>query len=412
MPLTARQCASVPAGRHADGAGLYLNVTSAGGRSWVYRFTLGGKRREMGLGGFPDVGLSEARKARDEWAAVLRDGRDPLTVREEKRTRAAAPGKTLADMTKAAFDARRPSLRDGGDAGRWLSPLRVHILPRLGKRDVESLTQTDIADTLRPIWRDKPDAAKKALLRLALVLQHAAARGFAVDLNAPALAREILGDQGHAARHIESIPYSDLPRFYETLTERTPVHLALRLLILTASRSRPVRFAHVSQFDLDGAIWTIPAEGEGARMKGRKGKVQPFRIPLSGEALGVVREALGQARGGYLFPGPRAAVLSDMALSAFMRRAKLNARPHGFRSSFRDWAAETGVPEHLAEMCLAHIIGNTASRAYRRTDEIEARARVMQAWAGAVTGVDSPADRGANAPNVVSFTGGEQKNWG
>lgn len=394
--LTARQCSTLSAGRHADGAGLYLNVTPAGGRSWVYRYTLGAKRREMGLGSYPDLGLSEARKSRDEWAAVLRSGRDPLAVREEKRNRAAAPGKTLADMTQAAFDARRPSLRDGGNAGRWLSPLRVHVLPRLGKRDIESLTQTDIAETLRTVWREKPDAAKKALLRLGLVMKHAAARGFAVDLNAPALAREILGDQGHAPQHIGSIPYSDLPSFYATLTEATPVQLALRLLILTASRSRPIRFAHVSQFDLEAAIWTIPAEGEGSRMKGRKGKAHPFRIPLSAEALDVVREAIGQARDGYLFPGPRAAVLSDMALSAFMRRAKLDARPHGFRSSFRNWAAETGVPEHLAEMCLAHVIGNAASRSYRHTDEIEARSRIMGAWSGAVTGHESHEERDGN----------------
>ncbi|MEZ5723901.1 MAG: integrase arm-type DNA-binding domain-containing protein [Paracoccaceae bacterium] len=409
MPLTARQCAALPSGRHADGNGLYLNVTPAGGRSWVYRFTMGTKRREMGLGSFPELGLSDARKARDEWAAVLRAGRDPLAVREERRNRAAAPGKTLADMTQAAFEARRPSLRDEGGAGRWLSPLRVHVLPRLGKRDVESLTQGDIADTLRPIWREKPDAAKKALLRLGLVMQHAAARGFAVDLNAPALAREILGDQGHAPQHIASVAYSDLPRFYGELNVHTPVMLALRLLILTASRSRPIRFAHVSQFDLDAAIWTIPAEGKGARMKGRKGKAQSFRIPLSAEALAVVREAIGQARGGYLFPGPRADVLSDMALSAFMRRAGLDARPHGFRSSFRDWAAETGVPEHLAEMCLAHSIGNAASRAYRRTDEIEARARIMEAWAGVVTGIESEQERGGNVAYlpIVRENGGK-----
>lgn len=404
MPLTVRQCTALPAGRHADGGGLYLNVTGAGGRSWVYRYTLGIKRREMGLGGYPDLGLAEARKARDEWAAVLRSGRDPLTVREEKRNRAAAPGNTLAEMTQAAFEARRPSLRDGGDAGRWLSPLRVHVLPRLGKRDVESLTQSDIADTLRPIWRDKPDTARKALSRLGLVMRHAAARGFAVDLNAPALSREIMGDQDHTAQHIESIAYADLPAFYATLTEATPVQLALRLLILTACRSRPVRFAHISQFDLDAAVWTIPAEGEGSRMKGRKGKTQPFRVPLSAEALEVVGEAMAQARGGYLFPGPRAAVLSDMALSAFMRRAKLDARPHGFRSSFRNWAAETGVPEHLAEMCLAHVIGNAASRAYRRTDEIEARARIMQAWAGAVAGRNA-----AIIGHVLPMFGGQKR---
>lgn len=400
MPLNARQCAALPLGRHADGGGLYLAVSGNGGRSWVYRFTMGGKRKEMGLGGYPTVSLAEARKTRDEWAAVLRAGRDPLVVREERRNRAAAPGKTLADMVAAAFEARKPGLRDGGDAGRWLSPLRLHVLPRLGKRDVESLTQTDIADTLRPIWRTKPDAARKAVQRLGLVLQHAAARGFAVNLNAVALAREILGDTGHKPGHIEAMAYGDVPAFYSTLTQPTSVQLALRLLILTASRSRPVRFARVEQFDLDAAIWTIPGEGDGARMKGRSGKAAPFRVPLSPDAVAVVRAAMAQARNGYLFPGMgRSAVLSDMSLVAHMRRAKLDARPHGFRASFRNWCAETGVPEHLAEMCLAHAVGNAVSRAYRRTDEIETRARIMADWAAHVTGVAETAEGG----NVVPF---------
>ena len=233
--MNVRQLAALPAGRHADGGGLYLNVTPAGGRSWVYRYSLGDKRREMGLGSYPAVSAAEARKARDEWAAVLRAGRDPLAVREERRSRAAAPGRTLDDMTQAAFEARKPGLRDGGDAGRWLSPLRVHVLPKLGKRDVESLTQTDIADTLRPIWRAKPGAARKAMQRIGMVLQHAAARGFVVNLNAVALAREILGDNGHKPGHIEAMPYGDVPGFYSGLTQPSAVQLALRLLILTAS---------------------------------------------------------------------------------------------------------------------------------------------------------------------------------
>jgi len=401
--LTARQCSTLAAGRHADGAGLYLNVTAAGGRSWVYRYTLGAKRKEMGLGSYPALPLAEARKARDEWAAVLRAGRDPLAVREERRSRAAAPGRTLAEMTDAAFEAIRPSLRDGGDAGRWLSPLRVHVLPRLGKRDVETLTQADIADTLRPIWRAKPDAARKALQRIQIVLRHAAARAFAVDLNAPALAREILGDQGHKVQHIEAMPYQDVTAYYASLSEPTPVQLALRLLILTAARSRPVRFAHPDQFDLAAGIWTIPAEGEGARMKGREGKAEAFRIPLSPEALAVVRQAMAAApKGGNLFPGPRSPVLSDMALTAAMKRAGLAARPHGFRSSFRNWAAETAVPEHLAEMCLAHKIGNAVSRSYRHTDELDARRSIMEAWAGHVTGAD---ESQGGAGNVVPMRG-------
>ncbi|MDO5632203.1 MAG: integrase arm-type DNA-binding domain-containing protein [Paracoccus sp. (in: a-proteobacteria)] len=386
MHLTARACAALPAGRHADGGGLYLNVSEAGGRSWVYRYPLGARRREMGLGAFPDVSLAEARRQRDEWARVLREGGDPLAARAAQRSRAAAPGRTLVEMTQAAFEAIKPGLRDDGDAGRWLSPLRVHILPLLGRRDVESLNQNDIADALRPIWRDTPDAAMKALQRIGIVLRHAAARSFEVNLNAPALAREILGDQGHQVTHIAALPYSEVPGFYATLTAGTPTQLALRLLILTANHSRPIRFAHADQFDLDAAIWTIPAEGEGGRMKGRKGKAVPFRVPLSYPAVSIAREAIAQSRAGYLFPGKTKGVISDMAMTTLMSRAGMDARPHGFRSSFRDWAAETGVPEHLAEMCLAHKVGTSTSRAYRRTDELEARRSIMDTWAGHVTG--------------------------
>lgn len=399
--LTARTCVSLPAGRHADGAGLYLNVTAAGGRSWVYRYTWGGKRREMGLGAFPAVSLLDARKGRDEWARLLREGQDPLSVRGAAKARASVAGRTFADMTAAAFEAIKPSLRDGGNAGRWLSPLKTHVLPVLGRRDVESITQLDIEATLKPIWRSKPDAARKALQRLAIVMRHAAARSFAVDLNAPELARALLGEQGHKPQHIPAMPWRDVPAFYATLTEATPVQLALRLLILTATRSRPVRYAHVDQFDLATHVWTIPADGDEGRMKSREGKGEAFRVPLSQEALSVVKQAIEQSRDGFLFPGQkRRKVISDMSMSAHLRRVELDARPHGFRSSFRDWAAESGVPEHLAEMCLAHAVGNKVSRAYRRTDEIEARESILEAWSLHIV---PPKDNAAVPQNVVSL---------
>ena len=385
--LTATQCKALGPGKHADGRGLWLFVSGAGGRSWVYRYNVAKKRREMGLGPFPAVSLAEARTTRDKWAELLRAGKDPKAVRDAEQARAAAPGRTLADVVNGKLDALRPTLRDGGEAGRWLSPLKVHVLPKLGKMDVEQITSQDIANTLRPIWHSKPSAAIKAFRRLSMSLEHGAALGFDVDLGAARKARILLGAQDHKETHIPAMPWQDVPTFYGTLTGGSTSELALRLLILTGVRSRPIRYAHASQFD--GAVWTVPGEGEGARQKGKKGKVEDFRVPLSAEAQAVAAKALEASRDGFLFPGASKGVISDMTLSALMKRRGLVARPHGFRSSFRTWAAENGVAEHVAELCLSHSIGTKVSQAYRRTDQLDARRNVMEAWGRfAATGIE------------------------
>lgn len=222
-------------------------------------------------------------------------------------------------------------MKGDGTAGRWFSPLELHILPRLGKRPVAEIDQIDIRDALAPIWHDKAESARKALGRLELCLKHAAALGLDVDLQGPEKARALLGRQRHSATHIPAMPWAEVPAFYQTLAHGTVTHLALRLLILTGARSAPIRFARNEQFD--GDLWTIPAD----RMKGRKDRTAAFRVPLSREAQAVVMDAKRHARDGFLFPGLRKEVISDATMAKLLSARGLSARPHGFRSSFRDW---------------------------------------------------------------------------
>lgn len=382
---------SAPAGRHSDGGGLILSKQNSGAGQWLYRYQLAGRRREMGLGPFPTVSLARARQLRDRWAAVKAEGRDPIRERDDELRALRAERMTVAQAVEGAFEARRLELRDGGKAGRWMSPLSRHVLPKLGDRPLDGLAASDVADVLRPIWRTRTDAARKALERTGIALTWASATVNGVDLNIPRQVRAILGDQGHVTRHIPAMPWAEVPAFYAILTDGTPAQLALRLLILTAARSQPVRFARIEHFE--GNVWTIPGEGEGARMKGRRNKVEAFRVPLSAEAQRIVASAAEQHRDGWLFPGAgrKSPVISDMAMNAVLRRAGLPYRPHGFRSSFKTWARETETaPGDLVEMALAHATEGKAGRAYMRDDLFAARERLANRWAYVTAGqVDS-----------------------
>ena len=279
-------------------------------------------------------------------------------------------------MVADAFEARKAELRGDGKAGRWLSPLERHVLPKLGKVPVQEIDGQAIRETLAPIWHDKADTARKAINRLNLVMKHAAALGLNVDLQAVAKAKALLGQSRHTPKHIEAMPWAEVPAFYRSLSDLTSVHLALRFLILTGQRSKPVRFLHLDQ--IDGDVWTVPGE----LMKGREGKTADFRVPLCAEALAVIEAAKPMARDGYLFPSQRAGVVSDMAMGMHMRRKGLAARPHGFRTSLRTWLAEaTSAPHEVAETMLAHKVDSAVTRAYRRTDYLEERRALHEAWA-------------------------------
>jgi integrase len=373
--LSARAVATLGPGKYADGAGLWLHKRDDGGAQWVLRYTVHGRRREMGLGALAEVSLKEAREGADRWRAVVRGGKDPIKERERERREAARNIHLLKDIADDAFEARKAELKGDGKAGRWFTPLELHILPKLGKVPVGDIDQKDIRDTLAPIWHTKAETARKALNRLAICMRHAAALGLEVDLQATEKARALLGKQRHKKQNIPAMPWKEVPAFYASLNSGSITHLALRLLILTGVRSGPLRHIHEDQ--IDGDVWTIPGEA----MKGRKDATPNFRVPLSSEALKVIAEARRLARDGYLFPNVRRGVLSDMAMSMLMQRAGLEYRPHGFRSSLRDWIAETtSTPHEVAEAVLGHVVGGAVERAYRRTDYLEQRQKVLEAW--------------------------------
>ncbi len=329
----------------------------------------------MGLGSFPEVSLKEVRQEAESWRAVARRGIDPIKERERLKREEVSKLHLLKDVAEDAFESRKAELKGDGKAGRWYSPLELHVLPKLGKVPVVELDQKDIRDTLAPIWHDKADTARKAMNRLSIVMRHAAALGLNVDLQATDKAKALLGKQRHKAKNIPAMPWQDVPAFYQSLDGGTVTELALRLLILTAVRSFPLRNLHLDQIDCD--VWTIPAEA----MKGRRDATKSFRVPLSKEAMTVVEMAKPLARDGLLFPGVRRGVISDMTMASFMKRSKLVERPHGFRSSFRDWVAETqSVPFEVAETCLGHVVGGSVERSYKRTDFLEQRRAIMACW--------------------------------
>lgn len=312
---------------------------------------------------------------------MVRAEKDPIKERLRERKEAARNLHLFRDIAKDAFESRKAELKGDGVAGRWFSLLELHVLPKLGKVPVSDIDQNDIRDALAPIWHTKAETARKAMNRLGICLTHAAALGLEVDLQATEKARALLGRQRHKVQNVPSMSWRDVPAFYTSLSDGSVTRLALRLLILTGVRSGPVRFMKEDQ--IQGDVWTIPAEG----MKGRKDETADFRVPLSEEAQAVLQSARRHARAGYMFPSVRKGVLSDATMARLIERRGMVERPHGFRSSLRDWLAETTeAPHEVAETILGHVAGGAVVRAYRRTDFIDQRRVLLDRWAKYVVG--------------------------
>lgn len=379
--LNAAQVSKAAPGKHSDGGGLWLHQRDGGKGQWVLRLTVHGRRREMGLGSTQDVSLKDARALATKWRALAAQEIDPIKQREKERREALRNLHLLKDIAEDAFNSRKADLKGDGEAGRWFSPLKLYVLPKLGKVPLAEIDQIDIRDTLAPIWHTKADTAKKALNRLGICLKHAAALGLDVDLQATEKAKALLGKQRHKVQNVPSMPWPEVPAFYSSLSDGSITHLALRLLILTGVRSAPLRFMRLDQ--VEGDVWTIPGE----RMKGRRDATLDFRVPLSPEALAVIEQAKPLARDGYMFPSRRKGVISDATMSRLMERRGIEARPHGFRSSLRNWLAEATDAQHeVAESCLAHVVGGVTERAYRRTDYLEQRRALIARWSNHVVG--------------------------
>lgn len=358
-------------GKHPDGQGLWLVKRTKDAGKWILRLAVQGKRREMGLGRWPDVSIAEAREQAAEARKALRRGVDPIFERE--KTKHGSGRLTVAQAIASCFEARKAELKRDGDAGRWMSPLKVHIIPKIGKYPVEEIDQHVLKDILAPIWHEKTEAAEKALNRMSLTLKHAAALGLDVDLQATMKTRALLGKQRHTVSHIPSLPYTEAPAFYHWLTTVDGMSaLALRFLMLTVARTSEVRLATFDEIERD--IWTLPPE--------RTKTNRQHRVPLTDAALNVVMECRKLSPNGFLFPAYREKPISDAAMATLMKRNGFDARPHGFRATFRTWVEEqTDTPFEVKEVALGHIVDAGVVGAYQRSDRLEKRRSLMDLWA-------------------------------
>ena len=361
---------ALPAGKYPDGQGLWLVKRSKHAGKWFVRLTIHGQRREMGLGRWPDVSIAEARGKADAARRMVRDGKDP--VFEKAKLKQEARPLTLKEVIDDCFQARKAELRGEGRNGKWMSPLRVHIIPKIGKYPIVEIDQHILKQTLTPIWHKKAESAEKCLNRISIALRHAAALGLAVDLQVPMKAKALLGKQRRTTTHIPSMPYADVPAFYEWLEAQDTVAAAgLRMLILTVARTSEVRLSVSPEFADD--IWTLP----GDRTKTGTGR----RIPLVAEAQAIIRERISGSSSQFLFPAYRGKPISDAAMATMMKRAGYSARPHGFRASFRTWVEEqTDAPFEVKEACLGHAVDTGVVGAYQRSDRLEKRRALLARW--------------------------------
>ncbi|NCO22303.1 MAG: integrase arm-type DNA-binding domain-containing protein [Rhodobacterales bacterium] len=380
--------------------GLYMQLTPNGGRSWVLRVKVGTLRRDIGLGGFPGVTLSQARdKARDARDKIER-GIDPVEERKAAKAALVAAqrrGLTFADAVDKALSAKLDAFKNAKHRQQWENTLATYATPDLGKMLVQDITTQDILRVLQPLWMDKTETASRLRGRIETVLSWATVAGHRTGDNPARWAgnlKELLPPPSKVANegNHPALALEDAPRWFAALQTREGFGArALEFAALTASRSQEVRGALWDEIDLDKALWIIP----GARMKmGRE-----HRVPLSARAVAML-EALPRLKDNPLvFPAARGGQLSDMTLSATMRRmheaeiaqggagfidrtSKRPAVPHGLRSTFRDWVAEqTAYPGDMAEVALAHRISNAVEASYRRGDMIEKRRRMMGDWA-------------------------------
>lgn len=383
--LTAVEIRKSGAGRLLDGSGLMLDLGPDGRGKWTYRYSFAKNRRDMGLGSYPDVSLAEARRARDRWAALLLRGVDPISernrLREQERAEMDRQDPTLAEVAQTVFEAKKAGLRGEGERGRWFSPIRTHILPKLGHRRISTIHQSDIKATLQPIWKTKTATAEKAIGRLGIIFRQAKLMGLQADPFTVEAARHMLGELQRNVTHIEATPWQDIPALFKRLDRTGASYQCLRLMILTAVRGDAARGARLEEFD--GDIWTVPAD----RMKGREGKAKPFRVPLSPAAQELVKAQAEFSRDGFLFPSYRVGCITSTALTKSLGEIGEAGRPHGFRTSFRTWVQETEAASFdVAETALGHIVGGKVERSYARSDLLDKRRVLMERWGEFVVG--------------------------
>lgn len=372
----------VDPGYYADGGGLYLQISASGSRSWIYRFSLMGRAREMGLGPLSTVSLAAARKEAAECRSLVKQRIDPIDARDRHVIERTTEVVTFREAAESFIKARESTWNNKKHAKQWTSTMNAYAYPVIGDVAVGDITTEMIVRIIQPIWTKKGETARRVRGRIKAILDAETVLGHRSGEN-PARYSDHLDrvlpkvKKRQQIKHHPALPWEDMPAFIKELAGRPKrAARALHLLILTATRTNEIQFAKVGEFDLTAKVWTIPAE----RMKM---KVE-HRVPLSEEAVRVVRDAMTRAKDGWLFPGYKPGKpLSNMAMLLLLRRMdRADITVHGFRSTFRDWVADcTDYPNELAEKALAHTVKSETERAYRRRDMLERRRQMMEDWA-------------------------------
>lgn len=383
MPLTALKVKNAGPGRHADNHGLYLVVQPSGTRSWLLRYQYKGRRRDFGLGPAHDVSLGEARIAAMEIRRMVRAGLDPVVERGLKR-----PSRpTFEVVARKCYESLRKGWKDRRNAS-WISSFDNHVLPLIGCKRVDEIDSKAVLGVMEPIWTTIPDTARRILQRIGAVLDYAYIKGMIPQPISLRTVRKGLPRQDRRVEHRQAMPYKEVPAFMAKLMALPPSvgRDALKLTVLTATRSGEVRGAVWGEFDLDKAIWSIPAE----RMKMKEPHVVPLAAPAIALLCRLREEQMALdgeiRRDRIVFAHYGARAISDVTMLKVLRDMRIEGvTVHGFRSSFADWAAEqTNVPKEIVEKALAHKISNAVEAAYRRTDFFDKRTTLMAEWASFV----------------------------
>ena len=363
-------------GRFSDGEGLHLFIGKTGKKSWVQRITIDGRRRDVGLGGYPAVSLAQARKRAADNRAAIADGRDPLSDKRKPEI------PTLKEAAYTVHSISRPIWRNEKHAVSWIQTLERHALPKIGNKRIDKIGRADVLTVLTPIWTTRPETARRVRQRLRTIFHWAMAYGF-VEINpAGEMINGALPSMPKVKAHFRALPYREVRSALEAVEASQAsraAKLCLRFLVFTSARSGEARGATWGEIDLRGRIWRIPSRRMKAGME--------HRVPLSRQAVELLSEASALSdEADLVFPSPqkRRDQLSDMTLTKILRSVGLADRAtiHGFRSSFKNWTLEqTDTPWAVSEAALAHTLGNSTEQAYARSDLFERRRALMQMWA-------------------------------
>lgn len=390
MPKKAREISALALsklkspGRYAVGGadGLHLRIT-LGSRAWILRVQVGEKRRDLGLGSYPNIGLAEARERARDIRKNIQEGNVPLSPRARAKaeiTEREIDTKTFKECAEAFIAGKSSEWRNPKHRQQWENTLVTYVYPKIGSLPVSDIALPHILSCLEPIWNSKTETAVRIRGRIESILNYAAVRQYRSGEN-PARWRGHLDsilpspNKVQKTEHHGAMPINDLPDFMTMLSNKEGNSIrGLEFLVLTAARSGEVRGAEWNEFDFNNKVWTIPAERMKAGIE--------HRVPLSTHAMAILKRIDKLQGTNLVFPAPRGGKLSDMAFTQIMRRMTLTCVPHGFRSTFRDWCGEkTQFPRELAEQALAHVLSNKVEAAYRRGDALEKRREMMQNWA-------------------------------